>query len=73
MLSENISSIAFSANAQVQCKEAAQTSNSPDDMLFQVSKKFAKQHSSSNGNTKILTSPNQFENLRLQDDSNISE
>ena len=70
ILSENISSIAFSTNTQVQCKEATQTSNSSNDMLFQVPKKFAKQHSSSNGNTKILTSPNRFENLRLQDDSN---
>ena len=49
--------------------EITQTSNSSDDMLYQVPKKFAKQHNSSNGNTKILTSPNQFENLRLQYDS----
>ena len=70
ILSENISSIAFSTNTQVQCKEATQTSNSTNGMLSQVPMKLAKQHSSSNGNTKILTSPNRFENLRLQDDSN---
>ena len=38
-------------------------------MLCQVPKKSAKQHNSSNSNTKILTSPNRFKNLRLQDDS----
>ena len=39
-------------------------------MLFQVPKKCAKQHNPSNGNTKILTSPNRFENSRLRGDSN---
>ena len=38
-------------------------------MLYQVPKNFTKQHNSSNGNWKIFTSPNRFENLRLQDDS----
>ena len=38
-------------------------------MLGQVPQKIAKQHNSSNGNTKILTLPNRFENLRMQDDS----
>ena len=37
-------------------------------MLYQVPKKFAKQRNSSNGNTKIFTSPNRFENLRMKDD-----
>ena len=54
ILSENISSIAFSTNTQVQLREVTQASNISNDMLFQVPKKFAKQQSSSNGNTKIL-------------------
>ena len=54
ILSENISSIAFSTNTQVQLREATQASNISNDMVFEVPKKFAKQQSSSNGNTKIL-------------------
>ena len=69
ILSENISNFAISTNTNVQSREITQTSNSSNDMLCQVPKKFAKQHNSSSGSTKILTSPNQFENLRLQDDS----
>ena len=38
-------------------------------MLYQVPKKYAEQHNSSNGNTTVLTSPNGFENLRLQNNS----
>ena len=68
ILSGNISSIVISTNTQVQCREITQTSNSSSDMLYQVPKKFTKQHNSSNHNSKILTSPNRFENLRLQDD-----
>ena len=50
-----------------------QTWNSSNDMLYQVPKNFAKQRNSNNGNTKILTLPNWFENLRQQDDfTNIS-
>ena len=69
ILSKNISSTAISTNTQVQHREIRQTSNSSNDMLYQVPKKIAKQHNSSNGNSKILTSPNRFGNLRLQDDS----
>ena len=36
-------------------------------MHYQVPPKFAKQRNSSNDNTKILTLPNRFENLRPQD------
>ena len=67
MQSENMSSNAFSTKTQVQSREATQTSNSSNGMLVQALIKFAKQHNSSNGNTRILTSPNRFGNLRLQD------
>ena len=69
IFSKNKYSIATSTNTQGQRREIRQTSNSSNDMLCQVPQKFAKQHNSVNGNTKILTSPNRFENLRLQDDS----
>ena len=69
-MSKNKSSIAFSTNTQVQRRDATKTSNSSDDMMFQVPIKFWKQNSSSNGNTKILTSFSRFENLRLPDNFN---
>ena len=69
-MSKNKSSIAFSTNTQVQRRKATKTSNSSDDMIFQVPLKFGKQSSSSNGNTKILTSFSRFENLRLPDNFN---
>ena len=46
ILSGNIYSIVISTNTQVQCREIMQTSNSSNDMLCQVPKKFAKQHNS---------------------------
>ena len=69
-MSKNKSSIAFSTNTQVQRRDATKTSNSSDDMMFQVPIKFWKQNSSSNGNTKTLTSFSRFENLRLPDNFN---
>ena len=60
ILPENISSIAFSTNAQVQRREITQTSNSSTDMLCQVPNKFTKHRNSSN----------RFENpidLKIQD------
>ena len=57
-LSKNVSNFAIFTNAQVQRREITQTSNSSNDMLYQVPKKLVKQRNSSNGNTKILTSPN---------------
>ena len=68
MQSENMSSNAFSTKTQVQSRAATQTSNGSNGMLVQALIKFAKQHNSSNGNTRILTSPNRFGNLRLQDE-----
>ena len=57
ILSKNMSSIPISTNTQVQRREITQTSNSSNDMLYQVPKKFAKQHNSSNGNSKSLLRP----------------
>ena len=42
ILSKKISSIATSTNTQIQRREITQTSNSFNDMLYQVPKKFAK-------------------------------
>ena len=64
-----MSSTATSTSTQFQRRGIVQTSNSSNDMPYQVPEKFAKQHNSNNGNKKALTSPNRFENLRLQDDS----
>ena len=58
ILSKSISNFAISTNTQVQRREITQTSNSSNDMPYQVPKKLAKQHNSNNGSTKILTSPN---------------
>ena len=67
ILSENNSSVTTSTNAQVKRRKAKQTTNSSNGMPYQVPKKIAKQYNLKNGNTKILTSPNRFVNLRLQD------
>ena len=54
---------------QIQKPNVERSSNISSGMFYQVPNKFVKQHNSSNGNTKVFTSPNRFENLRLQDDS----
>ena len=60
-----MSNTVTSTNTQFQRRVIMQTSNSSKWMPYQVPKKFAKQHNSN----KILTLPNRFENLRLQNDS----
>ena len=67
-MSENASSIATSTNTQVQRRDITEKSIISNSIPYQFSKKITRQHHSNNGNIKISTLPNRFENLRLQDD-----
>ena len=67
-MSENASSIAISTNTQVQRRDITEKSIISNSIPYQFSKKITRQHHSNNGNIKISTLPNRFENLRLQDD-----
>ena len=67
-MSENASSIATSTNTQVQRRDITEKLIISNSIPYQFSKKITRQHHSNNGNIKISTLPNRFENLRLQDD-----